>query len=315
LKAFFATAYGGPTVMRFGELPEPALGPGQVVVAVRAASVNPVDVKVREGQARLLSGRTFPKVLGTDFSGTIAASGAGASGPAVGAAVIGTTRILFGAPGSHAERVAVPARRVFAMPPGMSFEAAAALPVAALTALSGLRGCGDLQGKSLLVTGATGGVGHFAVQIARSRGARVTAVCSARNHARALALGADDALDYRHEDFTRGKRRWDAILDAHGHLNYPDAARALAGGGVLATTLPGPRIVLRALWRRIAGGPRIAFANLRDRPEDYAELTRVLALGQASAVVARVCPLERAAEAFAALEAGGTVGKVVVRIA
>jgi NADPH:quinone reductase-like Zn-dependent oxidoreductase len=315
MRAFFATGYGGPSVMRFGEVPEPAVGPGQVVVAVRAASVNPVDVKVREGQARPLSGRRFPKVLGTDFSGTVAASGAGASGPAIGAEVIGTTRVVFGAPGSHAERVAVPAGRVFAMPPGLSFEAAAALPVAALTALSGLRAFGSLEGKALLVNGATGGVGHFAVQVAKARGARVTAVCSARNHDRALALGADDAIDYRHEDFTRGKRRWDFVLDAHGHLPCRDAARVLADRGILATTLPGPRVLVRVLWGRIAGGPRIAFANLRDRPEDYAELARALALGQLSPVVARVFRLERAAEAFAALEAGGTVGKVVIQVA
>jgi NADPH:quinone reductase-like Zn-dependent oxidoreductase len=314
MKAFLATAYGGPEVLRLGEVPEPAVGPGQVVVAVRAASVNPVDVKVRDGQARPLSGRAFPKVLGSDFSGTIAASGAGASGPPVGTAVIGTTRVMFGAPGSHAERVAVPARRVYAMPPGMSFEAAAALPVAALTALSALRGCGDLEGKALLVNGATGGVGHLAVQIARSRGARVTAVCSARNQERALALGADDALDYRQADFTLGKRRWDAILDGHGHLPFPAAARVLRDRGVFATTLPGPRILLRALWQRLAGGPRIVLANLRDRPEDYAELTRILALGEVRPVVAHVFPLEQAAQAYAALEAGGTVGKVVIRV-
>jgi NADPH:quinone reductase-like Zn-dependent oxidoreductase len=314
VKAFFATAYGGPEVMRFGEVPDPAAGPGQVLVEVRAASVNPVDVKVRQGAARLLSGRSFPKVLGTDFSGTIAASGDGAAGLAAGAAVIGTTRILFGAAGAHAERVVVPATRVFAMPAGMSFEAAAALPVAALTALSGLRAGGDLQGKAVLVNGATGGVGHLAVQIAKARGARVTAVCSARNHDRALALGADDALDYLREDFTRGRRRWDVILDAHGHLPLSAALRVLAERGVLATTLPGPGTFVRAAWQRIAGGPRIALANLRDRPQDYEELTRLLALGQVSPVVARVLPLERAAEAFGALEAGGTVGKVVIRV-
>ena len=311
MKAFFATRYGGPEVMRLGELPDPSPGAGEVLVAVKAASVNPVDWKVRNSGNRLVSGRP-PKVLGTDFSGLVAALGAGVSGIAVGSAVYGTTRMMFGAQGSHAEQVAVPAKRIVPVPAGLSFEEAAALPVAALTALNGLRQCGELQRKAVVVVGATGGVGHLAVQIARARGARVTAVSSARNADRARALGAEDVVDYGREDFTRGNRRWDVVFDAHGGLAFP--AAVLSERGVFATTLPRVATVLGLLWHRLAGGRQIALANLRDRPEDYAELSRLLASGAVRPVVGRVFPLEQAAEAFAALEAGGIVGKVVIRV-
>lgn len=313
MRAFFAASYGGPEVMKLGELPEPRLAAGQVLVAVKAASVNPVDWKVRGGAMKALSGRP-PKVLGTDFAGTVAALGPGAGGLAVGAPVLGTTRMMFGAQGSHAERVAVPARRLAPLPPGLSFEEAAALPVAGLTALAGLSRGGDLAGQAVLVLGATGGVGHLAVQIARARGARVTAVCSGKNAAAARALGAEEVLDYQREDFRRGGRHWDVIFDAHGGTGFAAAAGALAERGSYATTLGGPRDVLRHLWRRLAGGKQLVLANLRDRPEDHAELARLVATGKVRPLVAQVFPLERAAEAFAAVEQGGTVGKVVIRM-
>ncbi len=314
MRAFFAAAYGGPEVMQLGEQPDPAPRAGQVVVAVRAASVNPVDWKVRGGFMKALSGRP-PKILGTDFAGTVAALGTGVTGLAIGTAVFGTTRMMLGAQGSHAEQVAVPAKRLAPVPPGLSFEEAAALPVAALTALTGLNRSGDLAGKAVLVLGATGGVGHFAVQIARARGARVTAVCSGRNAERARALGAEEVLDYQREDFRQGGRRWDAIFDAHGAAGFRAAAGALAGRGVYATTLAGPREVLRHWWQRLAGGKQLALANLRDRPEDYAELARLLSSGAVKPIVAEVFPLAQAAQAFAAVEKGGTVGKVVIRVA
>jgi NADPH:quinone reductase-like Zn-dependent oxidoreductase len=313
MKAFFTTAYGGPEVMKLGELPDPVPRAGEVLVAVRAASVNPVDWKVRRGELKIVSGRP-PKILGSDFAGTVAALGAGVTGLAIGAAVCGTTRMMLRAQGSHAERVAVPAKRVAPVPAGLSFEEAAALPVAALTALNGLRRCGDLRGKAVVVVGATGGVGHFAVQIAKARGARVTAVCSGRNAERARALGADEVLDYRQEDFTRGNRRWDVVFDAHGGVGFMAAARVLSERGAYATTLAGPAAVMRHLWQRLAGGRQLAMANLRDRPEDYAEMARLIASGAVKPLVARVFPLEQAAEAFAAQEGGGTVGKVIIRV-
>jgi NADPH:quinone reductase-like Zn-dependent oxidoreductase len=301
--------------MRLGDLPDPSPRLGEVLVAVRASSVNPVDWKVRQGQARIVSGRRFPRVLGTDFAGVVVSAGRGAGGLSAGDSVYGYTPIMFGAPGAHAERLAVDPKRLRRIPAGLSFEEAASLPVAALTALNGLRKCGELRGKAVLVNGATGGVGHFAVQVARAQGARVTAVCSAGNAGRALALGAEDVLDYRAQDVTRLGRRWDILFDAHGTLDAAAAARLLPRGAPHASTLAGPSLMLHSLWARLGGGPRLVLANLRARTEDYAELERLLADGSVRPIVERVVQLDRAAEAFAAVEAGGVVGKVVIRVA
>jgi NADPH:quinone reductase-like Zn-dependent oxidoreductase len=314
MKAFLASAYGGPEVMAIGETPDPAPRQGEVVVAVRATSVNPVDWKVRDGAARLLTGRRFPKVYGCDLAGVVQAVGPGVTGLAAGDPVYGSTPVMLGKPGAHAERVAVAARRLRPLPPGIGFEQAAALPVAALTALAGLRQCGDLAGRKVIVNGATGGVGHFALQIARAHGATVTAVCSARNVGRAMSLGAEVAIDYQARDFTREPVRYDVVFDAFGGLAFGDAARALAPRGSYVTTLGSPALVAQALWQRILGGPRVVFANMRARPEDYAALEALVVAGRVRPVVERVFPLERAADAFAALEGGGTVGKVVIRV-
>ena len=221
---------------------------------------------------------------------------------------------MFGHAGAHAERVTVPAGRLRRIPEGLSFVEAASLPVAALTALNGLRLAGDRARGRVLVNGATGGVGHFAVQIARARGATVTAVCSAANAGRARALGAETVLDYRVQDFTEGPGRFDLVLDAHARLGYGRAAAALAPGGAYASTLPTPGLVLRGLASSFLPLGRGYVANLRGEPEDYAALERLLASGEVRPIVEHVFPLADAAQAFALAEAGGVVGKVVLTV-
>ncbi|MBI5546112.1 MAG: NADP-dependent oxidoreductase [Deltaproteobacteria bacterium] len=315
MRAFVAERYGGPEVMHLGELAEPSPGKGQVVVAVRASTVNPVDWKVRAGQLRLLSGSRFPRALGTDFAGVVHSLGTGVTGWAVGEAVYGLTVTALGRPGAHAERLAVPASDLRRKPETLPFEQAATLPVAALTALHGLRLCGELAGKAVLVNGATGGVGHFALQIARARGARVTAVCSAPHAARAAELGAADVLDYRARDFTREAARFDVIYDAYAKLGFGAASRALTPKGRYVTPLGLPGVVLRSLFQNLLGGKRLLIGNVRTKPEDYAEIEELVRSGAVRPLIDRVLPLDQAAEAFAALERGGVAGKIVLRIA
>ena len=315
MRALYIKAYGGPDVMQMGELPDPEPKRGEVLVAIKTSSINPVDWKVRAGELKFITGRAFPKTLGSDFAGVVERVGAAVAAPSVGERVYGTTPVMLRKPGAHAERLVVSAKRVRRMPDGLSFEHAAALPIAGLTALNGLRQCGELQGKTVLINGATGGVGHFAVQIAKARGATVTAVCSEGNAARAVSLGADAVIDYRKHDFTSGSVRYDVVFDTFGHLKYPAVARALKDRGVLVTTLPVPALIARSVWQKVIGGKQIMMGNLRDRPEDYAELERLLAEGSVKPVIDKIVPLEEAVHAYAALEAGGTVGKVVIRIA
>jgi NADPH:quinone reductase-like Zn-dependent oxidoreductase len=314
MKAFYATAWGGPEVMRYGELPDPAPRRGEVRVAVHAASVNPVDWKLRGGMARHLPGQLLPRPFGTDFAGVVDAVGDGVGALAVGDRVYGIVVTMFGHAGSHAERVTVPVGRVRRMPAGLDFVEAAALPVAALTALNGLRLAGERAGKRVLVNGATGGVGHFAVQLARAGGATVTAVCSARNADRARALGAAKVLDYLTDDFTKGSDRYDLVFDAHAGVGWARASKVLEPGGAYAATLPTPALMVRSLASALLPIGRGYVANMRGNPEDYAELERLLEAGKVKPIVEHVFPLAEAAKGFALAEAGGVVGKVVLRV-
>ena len=314
MKAFAAQGYGGPEVMALAALPDPVPGAGEVVVDVHAASVNPLDWMLRNGYFRPRSGREFPRVFGADFAGTVKGVGEGVSGLSVGTPVYGDASPLSGNQGAHAERLVIRASRVHHIPKGLTFEQAAALPTAALTVLDGLWRCGSVGGKRVLVNGACTGVGHFALQIAGARGARVTAVCSAVHAERALALGAVDVIDQDHQDFTRWKGRYDVVFDAQGGLDVESVAPVIARGGHFVTTLPVRPVGLVALLRRLLGGPRIVVAVPRGRAEDYAVLARLVAAGRVRPVLASVFPLERAHEAFAVQEAGRAVGKVIIRV-
>lgn len=314
MRAYVMDRYGGPEVMRLGELPEPTAAKGEVVVSVRASTVNPVDWKVRSGAMRLMSGRRFPRALGTEFAGVIQAVGPGVQGWAPGDAVYGLTVTALGRPGAHAERLAVATSAIRHKPEGMSFDVAATLTVAALTALNGLRLAGPLEGRSLLVNGATGGVGHFVVQIARARGARVTAVCSAANADLARGLGAAEVIDYRAQDVTQGTARYDIIYDAFGGMPLGRALGILEPRGVYVTPLGMPAVILRAVLQNILPGKRILIGNVRTEQEDFAAIEALLASGAVKPVINRVVPLERAGEAFAEAERGGGAGKIVVRV-
>ena len=314
MMAFAARGYGGPEVMEIAALPDPVPGPGEVVVDVHAASVNPLDWMLRNGYFRPRAGKDFPRVFGADFAGTVKAVGEGVQGFAPGTPVYGDASPLDGEQGAHAERLVVPASRVHPIPQGLSFEQAAALPTAALTVLDGFWRCGSVHGKRVLVNGACTGVGHFAVQIASARGARVTAVCSEAQAEDALVLGAADVIDQDQEDFTQWKQKYDVVFDAHGGLEFEAASRVIVRGGHFVTTLAVQSIGLMARLRQFLGGPRRIVAVPRGRAEDYAVLARLIAAGRVRPVLAIVFPLERAQEAFAAQETGRAMGKVIIRV-
>lgn len=301
--------------MRLGELPEPVPRGGEVRVAVHASSINPVDYKIRNGALSAIPGtRRFPRPFGMDFAGVVEQPGEGVTEFASGDRVYGTVITQLGRPGAHAELVRAPAKRLRRMPGAMDFVSAAALPVAGLTALRAVRMAGSRALGRVLVTGATGGVGHFAVQIARAGGATVTALCSAANAARARQLGAQHVLDYRTVRLDALPDRFDLIVDAHGGLGWAGGARLLARGGAYANPWPTFWLTTRGLWSNLLPIRRGYVANFRGRPDDYAELEGLVAAGQVKPVVEHLFPLERAAEAFALAERGRFVGKIVLMV-
>ena len=312
MKAAVAEEFGGIDRVVVRDVPKPAPGPGEVLVRVRAASMNPLDCKLREGKFRLVFRVRPPFVLGFDVAGEVEGVGPGVTRLRPGDAVFGE----LPRPGAHAEYVVAGEDHLLPKPGRLSFEEAAAIPAAAMSALQALRDEARLRaGQHLLVNGAGGGIGTFAVQIAKAWGARVTAVASARNQDLLREIGADESLDYAKDDFARREAVFDAILDVVPNRSFPECRRALAPGGTYVTTLPGPGPFL---WRALTalplfGGRRCRALMLRPKRSDLEELARLAEAGSLRPVVGEVFPLDAIREAHARMESGHARGKIVVR--
>ncbi|WP_426507707.1 NAD(P)-dependent alcohol dehydrogenase [Dactylosporangium sp. McL0621] len=316
MRAIVQTGYGAPErVLRIEEIDVPAIGPDEVLVRVRATSVNTPDWATVAGEPSILrlgAGPRRPRrrIRGSDVAGVVEAVGAGVAGLAPGDEVFGSAQ------GTFAEYAAAPAARLVKKPAGLTFTDAAASVMAGLTALAAMRDVAHVSaGTRVLVNGASGGVGTMAVQIAKALGAEVTAVCGPGNAELVRSLGADHVVDYTSEDFTRSGPRFDAVLD--NVLNHPPkaTARLLAPGGVLMPNSIGNTGGL------LAGLPRTAraalMANVRlvrpayDR-ENLTALLELLGTGKVRVVVDKAYPLDHAASAVAHMLGHHARGKIVI---
>jgi NADPH:quinone reductase-like Zn-dependent oxidoreductase len=321
MRAAVIEGYGGSDRLEIREVADPgAPGPGQVLLRVRAVGVNPVDWKIRNGSLRLVMPAKFPLILGYDVAGEVEAVGPEVTRFQPGDAVFGGVDILRQG-GAYAERTLARDSALAIKPEGISFEEAASLPVAGLTALQALRDKGELvAGESVLVNGASGGVGHFAVQIAFAMGATVTGVASRRNLEFVRSLGAHEVIDYEEEDFTGRDDAWDVIFDAVGNRSYRDCEPALArGGGIYVTTLVGPRpfidSTLTALGGLFGQKKRARSIIAKHRSEDLAVLARLVEQGRVRPEIQEVFSLEQIRKAHDLSESGRVRGKIVVTVA
>jgi NADPH:quinone reductase-like Zn-dependent oxidoreductase len=262
----------------------------------------------------LVPGAKLPKIVGSDFAGIIRTPVEGESKFKAGDRVYGAVSIFFGKPGSLAELLFTEPENLRHIPDGMSFKEAASLPVAALTALNGLRRCRIMAGSKLLINGSTGGVGHFAVQIAKAKGAVVTASCSESNSALALQLGADMVIGYQRKDFANTADEYDSILDAWGQMKFKDIFRLLKKDGTYASPLLllAPALLTNIVW--LFSRKYITSMNMRKRPEDYDEIEKLFSEKKLKPVIENVFTLEKAAEAFAFAEKGKPRGKVIITL-
>jgi NADPH:quinone reductase-like Zn-dependent oxidoreductase len=322
MRAIVHRSYGGPEVLRLEEIERPACPDDRALVRVRAASVNPLDWHYLRGTPYLMRGEAgllAPKNpgLGVDFAGVVEAVGLSVAGLKPGDEVFGNR---FGA---FAEYVCALERAVALKPAGATFEAAAAVPVAGITALQALRDAGALKpGEKVLVNGASGGVGTFAVQIAKSMGAEVTGVCSTRNVELVRSLGADHVVDYTREDFTRGERRYDLIVDMVGSHSASDCRRVLTSGGRLVIVgntdrgrWLGPMAgMLRALTLAPFVSQRIGGMLAQVNRKDLAILADLMQAGTLRSVIDRRYRLADVPEAIRYLEGGHARGKVVIAV-
>ena len=315
MKAYYSTKYGGPEYAFYGELPDVVAKPGELLVEVKAVSINPVDYKIMSGAVRIMSGSKFPKIYGTDFAGVVKEVTEGVSGFKPGDRVYGSASIITGKPGALAEMLAVKPEKVRRMPLGMTFEEAASLPVAALTALNGLRRCRVEAGSRVLINGATGGVGHFAVQTAKAKGAHVTATCSSSNADLARKLGADEVTGYGKEDLSKTGEAFDAILDAYGKMDHIDVCRLLKKKGVYTSTLFfSPLSFISSFLVKIVFDKKLTSANMRAKPEDYEEIERLWKEKNLLPLIENTFPLAKCGDAFYHTEQGKPRGKVIVTI-
>ncbi|CCG03600.1 NAD(P)-dependent alcohol dehydrogenase [Blastococcus saxobsidens] len=327
MKAIVQHEYGSPDILRLEDVDRPDAAPGRVLVRVRAASVNAADWHVMRGDpklARLQLGFRRPKasIRGRDFAGEVVEAGAGVSHVLPGDEVYGETGMIDGA---FAEYVCAPASQVAPKPAGLTFEQAAALPLAGCTALQGLRDVARVQpGQRLLVNGASGGVGTFAVQIGKALGAHVTAVCSTRNLDLVRSLGADAVIDYTTEDILAAGQRFDVVLDLVGNRGLGELRRVLtehgtlvlAGGGVFdGGTLVGPMglIIGGGLVGRVVR-QRIAPFTATPTTERLTALAQLTESGRVRPVIDRAYSLAEVPIAIRYLETEHARAKVVVTV-
>jgi NADPH:quinone reductase-like Zn-dependent oxidoreductase len=312
MRAILYDRYGPPELLTSRELATPTPRPGEVLLDVRAAALNPKDSFVRKGRFRSITGRRFPRRLGYDVAGVVRALGAGATGFTPGDPVFGMLNGWDG--GTVAEQVCVPADELAPKPASLSYEEAAALPLAGLTALQALRDEGRLRpGQRVLLHGASGGVGGFAIQIAKALGARVTTTSSARNLGHCLGLGADEAWDYARQDGLERGAGWDLFFDVFGNRSFQRVRPALGPRGIYVTTVPGLRIAIQQVLT-LPRRQRARLVLVRSNRRDLDELARWAVVGRLRTVIDRVVTLDEVAAAQAHLETKRARGKVVVRI-
>jgi len=317
MKAIVHNRYGSPDVLEYKEIDPPALRDDDVLLRVVAASVNAGDLFTLRGSpwlVRFSTGFPQPKdhVLGWDAAGVVEAVGPNVTRFKPGDAV------YCACSGSFADLARARENTVALKPASLTFEQAAAVPTAGLAALQGLRNVGKVQpGQKVLINGASGGVGTFAVQIAKALGAEVTGVCSTRNVKMVRSLGADHVVDYTQEDFTRNGQRYDLILDNAGNRSFSDLRRALTPQGVVLPNSGhgGMSYVIKAFalapFMRQQGSMYVAAPN----GANMEALTELIEAGQVKTVIDRTYPLHDARQAFRYLEEEHARGKVVLTLA
>ena len=323
MKAMICPRYGSPDVLQFREVVKPVPQEDEALIQIHAASLNSRDLRMLRAKPpfmRLMPGGLFHpknKILGADLAGRVEAIGCNVKQFKPGDEVFGYLPSATGH-GTFAEYVCAKENLITLKPTNLTFEQAAAVPEAAMTALQGLRDKGNIQpGQKVLIYGASGGVGTFAVQIAKALGAEVTAVCSTRNLNMACSLGADYVIDYTREDFTRKGQRYDLILAVNGYHPISDYLCALSPEGTYVVAGGSMLQLFQAARRQgrqtsSTGNPKTYVVSLVQNQMDLVFMNKLLESGKVIPVIDRYYPLSKASEAFWYFEKEHAQGKVVI---
>jgi NADPH:quinone reductase-like Zn-dependent oxidoreductase len=324
MKAVLHTAYGPPDELQLKEIETPVPKDNEVLIRIHATTVTTSDCNMRNLTfvpklfvlpMRMQFGFLSPSnnILGFDLAGQVEAAGKNVTRFKEGDQVFGTTEPALGA---HAEYICLPEDAVLTTKPAnMTFEEAATIPVIANTALHFIRDLGHVQaGQSVLIIGASGGIGTFSVQLAKYYGAEVTGVCSTTNLELVKSLGADKVIDYTQQDFTRSGETYDVIFDAVGKSSFSRCKSSLKENGVYLVTVPKATVLFQTLWTSKAGTKRVKMEGAPARLDNLIFLKELIEAGEMGTVIDRRYPLEQIAEAFRYVEKGHKKGNVVITV-
>ncbi len=318
MKAVLIRRFGPADVLRIEEVERPPVSGDQVLIRVHYSSVNPVDWKIRNGSLKLLTGSRFPMRLGFDVSGEVVETGPSADRFKIGDRVFGM--LDFRHLGAYAEYACAREKTIAQIPGNLDYKDAAAVPLAALTAYQALHHKGGIgEGQSVLVNGASGGVGSFGVQIAKAAGAFVTGVCGTDSIELVRMLGADNVINYRIRNFTEQDERYDIIFDAVGLRSFFGVSKSLNKSGRYVTTLPNKSsdvvsFFLTSMLPLFFAGKKSTYINVRPSGADLNHLSLLIEQKKIVPVIDRVFTLEEIAEAHAYSETGHARGKIVIKI-
>ena len=314
MRAIIFNAYGPPEVLQESIVANPKVGPDKLLIEVRAAGVNPIDWKIRKGNFRIITGRRFPRIPGTDIAGIVKETGKNVSEFNTGDEVMAMVNAITGQ-GGYAEFAVTDPKYTCKKPVNLSFMEAAAVPGSAITALQVLHRKLHLRkGQQLLINGASGGVGTYAVQIAKILGGVVTGVCSGRNKDLVISLGVDRFIDYSRTDFTKQDQSYDAIFDAVGNLHFTDCRPVLSANGTFITIVPNAKKILFSLLTAFLPGKKCRFVSVLPKKDDLLWLKQKIEEEKIRVVLDRTYPLESAKEAHEYMEKGHAQGKVVLSV-
>lgn len=312
MKAIIIDKYGGPEVLQYKELPIPQINDDEILIRVHNSSVNPVDWKVRKGALRFLPGQKLPKVLGGDIAGIVEKIGKDIKEFSKGDQIYGLITAFKG--GAYAEFAIAKSNQIVIKPTNLTFEEAGTIPLAALTAYQGLTRVGKIkEGEHVLINGCSGGVGHFAVQIAKTMGANVTGVCSTKNIELSRELGADNIIDYTKGNILKPSQKYDIFYDAVANQSYGKIKRHLNKNGRYISTLPTLRVILDQILG-ILSSKKASMSNVKVTPEDLRFLGELIKSNKLKVHIDKTYDLKDIQDAHRHSETGRVVGKLALSI-
>ncbi len=312
MKAIVIDRYGSADVLQYKEVEQPKIKPSELLVKVHATSVNPLDWKTRKGMLKWLMNNKFPKILGADVSGEVVKIGTQVTRFQPGDEIYAS---LSSSQGTYAEFVAVAETFVAPKPTNISHSEAGVIPLTALTALQALRNLGRIQaGHKVLINGASGGVGIFAVQIAKAFDAEVTGVCSQKNLELVKSLGCDRVIDYKQQDFTQDTQKYDIVFDAVAKSSFWQCQKILKSNGIYVSTLPTLSNLVAILSTTVFSRQKAKLIIFQPNSQDLLYLKELIETGKLRAVIDRTYSLKDLAQAHKYSESQRATGKISIVI-